>query len=220
MGRPYGWMVCLALSVLFSACGTDSSGSSGGSTDSQPPTATEISQQVVLTTAQLPKGSKKASKPLLGEACSPVSYFRDYAEAVVASPGFYLPDVEMVQQVGIFRSDGEARKAFTRITSEPALNCVAARMEEASLSIAGSKGTITSKKDSARIASATSRTVSLGLVNNFGQVEVRRIAILDGVGLTTLTAISQAPPLDQAQWRGLSLEAARSLHQAVTDLHP
>jgi hypothetical protein len=200
-------LLALALAALaLAGCG------SGGDEEL---TAKQASRRVVLSVSELPGGTTVAKKPILGETCSPASYFRPYAAAVAVTPGFYLPQGALVQQVGIFDSTAEAKKAFREITSDGARNCITHQLQLAAVSYSGTKGRVLSEDPPRGTTDATSRTVSLELVSLVGSVYVERTALLDGRGLTTLTFISRELPLSAKEWRGAADSATASLGDAV-----
>lgn len=193
--------------TLMSACGSE-----------EEINPKQASHQVILSVSQLPPGTKAAKEPLVGEKCSPASYFRAYAAAVAVAPGFYLPTLELIQQVGVFDSASDARRAFREVSSESALACIGHEMQATAVSFTSSKGRLESRTLMRRLPGTTSRTLQLQLRHAIGQVEVVRTAFLNGRGLTTLTFILQNRRLRMKEWRSLSRLAAGSLSEAIGSL--
>src|SRR3954447_25736997 len=97
--------ICLAhlvvLAAVLTAC---------GSSEKDPISDKQGAQAVVLQMSDLPEGSVKAEEELVSENCDPVNYFQSYASAVASPLGFILPEIELLQTVGTFKTSQEARK--------------------------------------------------------------------------------------------------------------
>jgi len=178
----------------------------------------EEANQVVLELTDLPTHSTVAKKTAVSNKCSPATYFRSYATAVATPRPFVLPGSELLQIVGIFKSDGEARRAFDQITSAAARNCIGAEMHKTALQAVGEPGNMTTEFVPRRLPGETTRAMRLYLAVGLGSVEVERTAILHGRALTTLTFITQFQPLKQAYWKSISDRAAERLDEAVTSI--
>jgi len=203
----------LGLGLFLAAAGMTACGSK-----SEPMGDDEAAQSVVLGVSQLPSGSKPSKKPLVSERCSPVSYFRDYAKAVVASPGFILPEGELLQQVGIFKNEGDARRAFDAVTAKAAWRCVGREAQRVAKEFTGREGELALKRVSRKLPNVEARGLNMRLVLRLGSVEVERTAILDGRVLTTVTLISQNQPLNPSYSPSISRAAARSLTETLASI--
>lgn len=202
------WVTMLVVVVALTACG-----STGASVSDK-----EAAQDILLEVSELPSGSSAIKKANVSEKCGPTTYFRNYATAVAAPPGFSLPTAELLQDVGVFKSDGEARRAFAAITSTKARGCVASQMQQQSLQLVGQRGQLSTETVPRTLPGETTRSMRLQLSFGFGWLEVERTAILHGRALTALTFISQSQPLKQAYWKSISVNAAGSLDDTVSSI--
>lgn len=206
--------MAVALLLVASAVGLGACGSS-----EEPITADEASQQIILSLSDLPSGSKRANEPIAGAQCSPASHFRKYAQSVLSTPGFHLAEDQLLQQVGIFRRPSEATKAFRQVLSAKARRCVEGEMQETSISLAGSKGVITSRRlPDPVFDDVTAKAVRLHFTHPLGMLDLEQTMMVDGRALTTLTFISQNRPLSRDLWRAVADSTAASLHEASSDL--
>lgn len=204
----------MALTVLLAAAALMACGdSSGGSAKDE-----QAAEAVILKLSDLPQGSALAKKAVVSERCSPVTYFRSYATAVNAPPGFVLPEVELLQTVGVFEDEEQARKAFDEITSEAARDCVGAEMQKTARRMAGTSGELGTKFVHRSLPDETTRAMRLVLSTGFGGVEVERTAMLHGRMLTTLTFISQNQPIKQGLWESVSHNTANRIDKAASSI--
>lgn len=206
--------MAVGLSLLASAVGLSACGSSEEHTSPD-----EAGKQIVLGLSDLPSGSEQAGEPLAGEQCSPASHFRKYAQSVLSTPGFYLPEDKLLQQVGIFKRPSEAANAFRQVLSTKSRRCVEAVMQAMSISLAGSKGKITSKRLSDPAPDGvTAKGLRLHFTHRLGMVDLEQTVMVDGRALTTLTFISRDHPLARNVWRAVADSTAVALHEASSGL--
>jgi len=199
----------IALVVGLSSCG-----SSGEAI-----TANEASQQLILGLSDLPPGSKRADKPLAGERCSPASHFRKYAQSVLSAPGFYLPQDQLLQQVGIFRKPSEAAEASRKVLSAQARRCIEGEMQATSVKLTGSGGTITFKRlGDPALVGVTAKAFQLHFSHPFGELNFQQAVMVDDRALTTLTFISENHSLAPNVWQGVMESTAASLGTASSGL--
>jgi hypothetical protein len=202
-------LALVALATGLSACGSSE----------ERITADEASRQILLGLSDLPSGSKQSDEPLAGERCSPASHFRKYAQSVLSTSGFYLPRDQLLQQVGIFDRPSEAAKASRRVLSTKARRCVEGEMQATSISLAGSKGVITSRRlPGPALGDVTARGIRLHFTHPLGRVDLEQTTMVEGRALTTLTFISQNHSLSRHVWRAVANSTAASLRKASSDL--
>ncbi len=205
-GGSFSWAAALLACgcvLLLQACG------SGAETIS----TQQASHRILLTERDLPRGTDAAEEPPLDSECIPSSYFRDFAEAVSTSPGYYLPDVLLVQQGGIFSRPAESRRALRLLVSGPAQRCLRKKMQGLSLAFLGVKGRLTANVGSRRFADVETRTFQMRLVTSYGWTEVGQTVLMDGPALTVLGFSTQNQPLKRSTWQRVSAAAARKLNR-------
>lgn len=189
-----------------------------GSSEKDPISDKQGAQAVVLKMSDLPEGSVKAEEELVSENCDPVNYFQSYASAVAAPLGFILPEIELLQTVGTFKTSKEARKAYDEVTSKSARDCVGVQMLKGTLQQTGSKGTLRSKSVPKSVPGETTKTMRLVVNAPLASVEVQRTAILHERLLTTLTFISLNQPLSPELWESISRRAAVRVDKAASSI--
>lgn len=203
----------MALSVLLAAVLT-----ACGSADTAVVSDKQVAQAVVLDVSDLPSGSVAAKEALVGEKCDPVTYFRGYATATADPLGFLLPEIELLQTVGVFESSGQAHRAFSEVTSKSARDCVGAQMQKTIRQVTRLSGDLHSEAAPQSLPGETTKTMRLVLTNKIANAEVERTAILHGRLLTTLTFISLNRPLSRDLWESISHDAAGLVGKAASSI--
>lgn len=172
----------------------------------------------MLDVSKLPDGSTVAKKALVSEECNPITYFQGYATSVADPLGFFLlPEVELLQTVGVFKNATQARKAFAEVTSKSARDCVGAQMQKTALQLAGARGNLSSEEVPRSLPGEVTRTMRLELTTAFGGAELQRTAILHGRLLTTLTFISK-DQVSMDLWKSVSRYAADLVDNAASSI--
>lgn len=201
--------VPLALLTALAVTGTPACGS-----NSDAPDKSHTARKALLGLSDLPPGSKTADKPIVGDKCSPASYFRGYAREVQTPPGFHMNGADLLQNVGVFADEHDARRAFAAITSQRSRSCIAGELQRAARE-AGVKGEPTSEEVDRRLPGAKIHVMRVDLSVGFSTVHVERTAILDGRAVSTLTFISRNKPVRRAYWDSLVPKATGRLADAM-----
>jgi hypothetical protein len=204
----FGLALVLALALVLSSCGSENSSISDA----------EGAKAVILDVSELPKGSTKAQEALVSEACDPATYFEDYATATADPFGFILPNVELLQTVGVFETPEQAKRAFDEVSSKAARSCVQTQMQKGIAKATGEQGKVTSEDDPQPVSDGTAKTMRLLVSADLATVELKRTAILEERLLTTVTLISLNQPLSKDLWEEITGNAANRASDTVASL--
>jgi hypothetical protein len=193
--------------VLLQACGSGSG-----------ETSEEASHRILLTKQDLPPGTKVAKEPPLDSKCSPGSFFEGFAAAVAASPGYYLPEALLLQQVGIFEKPSEARRALRLLMADPAQRCLQNKMQRTALQMVGTRGKLTSKVVTRHLPGVETHAIRIKFFTPLGWLEADQTFLLDGAALTALGYTSQNQPLKYSTWEQAATAAAKKLSKVSETL--